>query len=138
MSSIIIFPKVKFWIEENEILHCQFENHDSSHKLSVSNVLEYIKAILELTEGVPMPFLIDLRNTKGTFEHKAAKLLATHPELIKLKLAEAYVSNSMNMRLLILSYKRLYDPNTPYQIFKSDTPALQYCLEAKKTINAIN
>ncbi|MBT8277417.1 MAG: hypothetical protein KJO41_00340 [Bacteroidia bacterium] len=139
MSHTIIFPNAKFWVDdEEEVLYCKFKNCKSYRKLEVPRVMEYIDVILEVTNKTPMPFIIDLRNTKGRFEHKAAKLFATHPDLHKIKQFEAFVINNIGMKLLILTYKRLYDPYTPFKIFSSQTAALEYCLKTQIKLYAIN
>jgi hypothetical protein len=137
MRNIILLPKAKTWINKDGVLCFKYNNHDTSYKLEEPRVLDYIKAICDLAEGQPTPILIDLRDAKGTISLKAAKLFASNPLFNEVKLAEAFVLNSIGMKLSILTYKRLYDPKTPHKIFNSQHEANTYCLESKKPADGI-
>lgn len=125
--------RAKFWID-NGILFCEIRNPDKTRVLEVETVQYYIEVIANLCKGKPMPFLIDLRFSGGAFLSPAAKLLASSPELEKLRLSEAYVANSLKMRLLISSYKRIYEPITPFKICNDFEEGLAYSINAKKTL----
>ncbi len=131
MCKIIGFNNAVFWTDETGILYCEFSNNDPNFKLELNNVKLYIKAITKLCDGKPMPFLIDLKDTCGTFSVSAAKLMAHNPELIKLRISESYVINTFGMKLLLSFYKRLYDRVTPFAIFTDLELAKAYCLERK-------
>ncbi|SRR5690554_3790899 len=124
---------VEFWIDNSEILHCTFKNvTNNNFKLNLSIVKLYINIVAKLCDGKPMPFLIDLREAKGTFSILAAKLLATSPKLEQVRLSEAFIVNSMKMKLVINSYKRIYEPVTPFQVFGNLEDGVEYCLTIKK------
>lgn len=131
MNKVIGFNNAIFWTDDTEILYCEFSNADPNSKLEAKNVKSYMKAIITLCDGKSMPFLIDLRDTCGSFTIEAAKLLAKNPELVELRVSESYLINSMGIKLLIGLYKRLYDRITPFQIFKDLNSAIDFCLEAK-------
>lgn len=131
MSEIIGFSNAIFWTDDTDILYCEFSNNDPSLKLNIDNVESYINAIIKLCNGKPMPFLINLKGTRGTFSVTAAKFVAKSPELMKLRISESYLINSMGIKLLIGFYKRLYDPVTPFGIFNEMDLALDYCKETK-------
>lgn len=126
MGQSIKFKEVIFWKDDDNILYCQSIN-DSIQSLNLDKAKIYVKAINELCGENPMPFIIDLRNTKWTFSILAAKELSKNPKLLRLRISEAYVANSMGMELLIKSYKRLFDPGVPFKIFKSLEEAIHYC-----------
>lgn len=131
MSKIIGFNNAIFWTDDTGILYCEFSNNDPDVKLELTNIKLYIKAIITLCEGKPMPFLIDLKETQGTFSIAAAKLLAHNPELVKLRISESYVINSPGMKLLLSFYKRLYSRITPFAVFNDLELAEEYCIDAK-------
>lgn len=131
MENIIKFEQSKIWIE-NEILFCQFNNKNSNYKLNTDNVNSIIEAITKLCKGKAMPFIIDVRNTRGTFSTSAAVLLAQSPALVKLRISEAFILNNIGIKLLIASYKRIYEPITPFAIFSTMDTAKDYCIESKK------
>ncbi|NRD22643.1 hypothetical protein HNV10_05285 [Winogradskyella litoriviva] len=131
MSKIIGFNNAIFWTDDTEILYCEFSNTDSNIKLERKNVESYIEAITKLCDGKSMPFIVDLRNTCGTFPIAAAKLLAKSPELVKLRISESYLINTIEIKLLIGMYKKLYDKIIPFGIFKDLSSAKGFCQEAK-------
>jgi len=131
----IIFDKAKFKMD-NGILFCEFINMDRTHRLQEDSVHKYIEAIKILCNGIPTPFLIDVRNATGTYTINAAKLFANSPELKLIRIAEAYVLSSTAMKLLIGAYKRIYEPATPFIIFDNLEQAINYCLESKKNHDA--
>lgn len=122
----------KFWIEKvggNEILCCQFRNINREYKLDRNKVELYVETIVKLCHGKQMPFIIDLTDSLGTFSTEAASLLASTPELKRLRVYEAYVCNSIGMKLLVMSYKRIFEPTTPYAIFDDVETAKQYLIK---------
>ncbi len=124
----------KFWID-NGILFCEIRHLDSRRYLNTETLETYLKAVNTLCEGKKVPILIDLRNTEGTFSINAAKTLATSLEFHNLIISEAYVVNSLKMKLLINSYKRIYEPLKPFIIFDNYNDALNYSIEAKNMHN---
>lgn len=133
MEKIIILNKAKFWTDSRGILFCEFENSETYRTLEVDTVEKYEKAISTLSQGKPMPFLIDIRDNQGNFSTEAAKLFANSPVFKKIRISEAFVINSINTKLLINSYKRIYEPITPFEIFKDFEEALVYSTNSKKT-----
>jgi hypothetical protein len=136
MKNEIILNKAKFWVDPQGILFCEFNNKDTYHKLEVDTVERYEKAIATLTDGKPMPFLIDIRNTRGSFSKAAAELFANSEVFKKVRIYEAFVVSSMSTSLLINSYKRIYEPITPYIILTDIKSAVEYCLTAKNRVYA--
>ena len=100
-NNVIKLGCAKFWID-NEILFCEINNPDETQNLNEVTVDSYLNAISTLCEGKKMPFLIDLRNTRGAFLNTAAKKLAESSELAKLSLSEAFVENSLKVEILII------------------------------------
>lgn len=135
MKEIIKLGYAKFWVAPEKILHCQFNNSNPEYRLDTKKVKTYIETISTLCNGKSMPFLIDLRNARGTFSTNAANLLSKSPLLREIRVAEAFVYNSMSMELLISSYKRIYDPITPFALFKDPEAAKNYCLNKRKPFN---
>ena len=80
-----------------------------------------------------MPLLVDLRDVVGSFSIDAAKILINNKSYQKNILCEAFVTNKINNKLLVLSYKRIYEPDKQYRIFNTFKEALEYC-EAEKNV----
>tara|TARA_R110002074_G_scaffold349981_2_gene520775 strand:- start:43814 stop:44233 length:420 start_codon:yes stop_codon:yes gene_type:complete len=131
MENIITYEHATLWTESNGILFCKINNLDAHNQLDFKSAQLYIEAIIKLTNGVPLPFVIDLRDTKGTFSIAAAQLLSKKFNSMPLIVSAAYVVNSLAINLLIQSYKRIYDTKIPHAIFKDMTTATSYCLKYK-------
>ncbi|MEO8934085.1 MAG: hypothetical protein ABI295_07235 [Xanthomarina sp.] len=125
--------KVKFWIK-NGVLLCEIS--DINCRLTEEKIKTYIREIEILTKGKPMPFLIDIRNFVGNFSISAAKLFAKSPVLKKTRISEAFVADTLNGKLLINSYKRIYDPETFFQVFNTVEDAFEFCIESKNKFHA--
>ncbi|ULC58054.1 hypothetical protein MBM09_08985 [Flaviramulus sp. BrNp1-15] len=138
MENIIKIGHGKFWIDSNSILCAQFNNDNPNYRLDSNKVKQYIEVITKLCNGTAMPFLIDIRDSKGTFSPSAAHLFANSPTLLKLRISEAFVLNTIGIKLLIASYKRLYNPNTPYSVFSDIESAKAYCIETKNKFYGSN
>ena len=136
-NDIIKLEYAKFWID-NGILLCDIFNQDETRNLNEETVDSYLTAISTLCKGQRMPLIIDLRNTRGAFLNAAAKKLADSPQFANLIIVEAFVVNSFKIKLLINSYKRIYEPITPFKIFKDYSEALIFSMNAKNTINGSN
>jgi hypothetical protein len=131
MEEAIIYENASFWTDSSGILYCKFGNNDSNSKLDFKSASLYIRAITKLCKGKAMPFLIDVRDTQGTFSINAAKLIAKNTELIKLRISEAFITNSIGIRVLITTYKRLYNPITPFEIFRELESGKEYSINTK-------
>jgi len=135
MELQIKFKEADFWTDESNILYCKPSNALEFQKMELDDVKNYIVAIEKITNGRSMPFLIDLRGIKGTFSILAAKELSKNKKLCQLRLSEAFVVNSISMKLLVLSYKRIFDPKTPFMLFNDMGMAKEYC---KQIINKVH
>lgn len=120
----------KFWTD-NGVLYCQFRNENANYKFELDTVKLFIKVIDKLCNGEPMPFLVDSRDFQGVFTREISNLLATSPILVKLRISEAFVLNSIGIKLVITSYKRIYEPITPFCVFSDMEAAKKYCIETK-------
>ena len=130
MENVIKIGNSKFWTDD-DILYCQSSNKNSSNKLDSNEVELYVEVITKLCNGKAMPFLIDIRDSRGTFSPSAANLFAKSPSLVLLRISEAFILNSIGIKLLIASYKRLFEPITPFAVFTDIASAREYCIESK-------
>lgn len=130
--------KTKIWTNAKGILFCEFKNTESFLTLGADLVEKYEKAISTVSQGKSMPIVIDIRDTQGNFSAEAAKLFANSSVFKKVRISEAYVINSINTKLLINTYKRIFEPNTPFEIFKDFDEALAYSVNTKEIFDASN
>ncbi|NJB70367.1 hypothetical protein GGR42_000829 [Saonia flava] len=130
MEEKINLNHTTFWTKNNGILFCKITKN-IYHKLDYKMAGLYLRTIATLSHGVPIPLLIDLRDVKGTFSIEAAQLLSKKFNDSPLIISEAYVVNSLAIKLLIRSYKRIYNTSIPYEIFSSMSMAKEYSLKNK-------
>jgi capsule polysaccharide modification protein KpsS len=128
MLAKISFEKAKFWIDSRGILICKHFNSDINWKLNEKEAEKYILAVLTLAGDEVRPIIFDFRDVRGTYTILAARLVAKDPTLKKIIISEAFVVNSMAVRLLINAFKRIYEPMIPYKIFSNIKDAQEYSL----------
>jgi hypothetical protein len=118
---------------ENGILFCTL-NHTDCY-LSESRILTYLSKIEEITKGKPVPFVIDVRKFVGNFSPTAAKLFADSP-ILKTIISQVFIADTLNGKLLISSYSRLFGNNANIRIFNQMEAALAYCVESQNLFYA--
>lgn len=94
----------------------------------------FLKAVEDLTRGKRMPLLVDLRNVVCNFTVEAFKSLAISENFRQYITYEVFITNSIKGKLLVLTYKRIYEPKKPFKIFDDVEKAIQYCMEEKKNV----
>ena len=129
MLTKISFKKSKFWIDSFGILNCKHFNRDMNWRLDKDEVEKYILAILTLAADKPRSLIVDFRDVRGTYTILAARLFAKDPSVNKLIISEAFIVNSISIRLLVNAYKRIYEPLIPFKIFSNIKDAQQYSIK---------
>ncbi|WP_292949313.1 hypothetical protein [Olleya sp. UBA1516] len=129
MKNIQTVGHAKFWKDDNNIINLKFNSIEDYYIFDLSAAKKYASIITDLCNGRPMSFIIDLRGFHGTFSTEAANFIAKSSDLIKLRISEAFILNSIGTKLLIASYKRIYDPLTPHITCNDIETATQYCIE---------
>ncbi|MBT8384825.1 MAG: hypothetical protein KJO83_03835, partial [Bacteroidia bacterium] len=119
MLTEISFKKSKFWIDSYGILNCKHFNRDVNWKLSSKEIEKYILAILTLAGDKAKSVIIDFRDVRGTYTILAARLFARDPSVNSIVISEAFIVNSLAIKLLINAYKRIYEPLIPFKIFNN-------------------
>ena len=115
-----------FWTQEG-VLYCQFEDISQIEKWAAPTYQQFLRAIHNLCQGVPMPLIVDLRQARGTLSADTAKTLSARCRRIPLILGEAYVVQSLSVRLLVQSYVRLIHRDSPATICTSLPAAKRFC-----------
>lgn len=128
MLTKISFEKAKFWVDSHGILNCKHVNSDINWKLNEKEAEKYVLAVLTLAGDEFRPIIFDFRDMRGTYTVLAARLVAKDPTLKKIIISEAFVVNSMAVRLLINAFKRIYEPSIPFKIFSDIKDAQEYSL----------
>ncbi|KAA3624250.1 MAG: hypothetical protein DWP94_04085 [Flavobacterium sp.] len=126
MKGPIVIDNTKFWYSDG-ILFIEIINADPTNRLSELSLEKYVLAIEDLCDGKITPFCIDMRNAVGTYSIEAAKLFANGNRLNNIRIAEAFISSKIGIKLSIRSFKRIYDAHIPYEIFDTKEQALAHC-----------
>lgn len=135
MLTKISFDKAKFWIDSSGILNCKHYNRDINWKLDDKEAEKYILAVLTLAADEIRPIIFDFRDLRGTYTILAARLVAKDPSVKNIIISEAFVVNSMAVRLLINAFKRIYEPSIPFKIFSNLKDAQEYSLNQLEVYN---
>lgn len=128
MLTEISFEKAKFWIGSEGILNCKYFNSDVNWKLRTSAVKKYILALLTLAADRPRPIIVDFRNVSGIYTIMAARLFVRDSSVNRIIISEAFIVNSLTVRLLVCVYKKIYDPFIPFKIFYNIKDAQEYSI----------
>lgn len=120
---------VKFWID-NDLLFCEL-NHKDCH-LTENQVIAYLFRIEEITGGKAMPLIIDIREFFGNFSPEAAKSFADSSISKSCLIVQAFITDTLNGKLLVGSYIRIYGNDTNIKIFDQMEAAVAYCLQSQK------
>ena len=129
MLTEITFKKAKFWIDSKGVLNCKHFNSDVNWKLNSKEIEKYILAILTLAGNKPRSIIVDFRDVRGTYTILAARLFARDPSVNKIIISEAFIVNSIAIRLLINAYKRIYEPFIPFKLFNNIKNAQEYSIK---------
>lgn len=135
MLTNLSFEKAKFWVDSHGILNCKHLNHDIHWKLDEQEAEKYILAVLTLAGNEKRPIIFDFRDVRGTYTILAARIVEKYPSLSEIIISEAFVVNSIAVRLLINAYKRIYEPSIPFKIFSNIKDAQKYSLTQLELLN---
>lgn len=128
----IELPNGIYMLDKREFLYCKFQLGSFENKLSPTQILEYIDAMQRLSKGARLPHLIDLRDALGILSLDANRLLAESPELQAIRLAQAFVVNSLSMQLLANFHIQVLKPNCPSKVFTDIEEASEWILKTKE------
>ena len=126
MEKTNIANQVSFWAHEG-VLYCRFDDISKIAQCTARNYQQFLRVIHDLCRGVPMPLVVDLRQARGTLSADTAKILSARCQRIPLILGEAYVVQSLSIRLLVQSYVRLIHRKTPSATCTNMPDAKRFC-----------
>ena len=126
MSQHIVLEKAEFQYEDG-IMLITLNTVESDRVVSVDTLERYADTIIELCDNRRTPFLIDVSEAWGSYSVAAARYFAKSERLYSVRLADAFVARETRSVLSIRSFKRIYDPFTPYQICKTHDEAREFC-----------
>lgn len=98
--------------------------YEGNH-FTLEETAKFVEGSLELCENRKTAFLIQTgKNSKS--DVNAREYVAKHPELLKYRVAEAYVVNSVYHRFLVNFYITIIRPVTPVKAFDNEADAIKW------------
>lgn len=92
--------------------------------------MDLAKAIIDksllLLNGESRPFLFLYKDLYVKITNEVSGYIASHPELIKVKKAEAIVTKSLANRLLVNFFSYFFRPPAPVKVFKNEAEARKW------------
>lgn len=125
----------KFWIED-DILFCELNQVNCF--LTEANAKAFLFEIDRMIQDYPIPLVIDARKFVGNFSPDAARLFADSSILQRCITIQAFVADTLNAKLLVGSYSRIYGDNAHIKIFNKIDSAITYCLDFKNKFYVSN
>ena len=96
---------------------------DGTSKIDLKEAQEIKKLALKILGGQPFKNMVDFGNNSGVLTTEAKRFIASDPDLQKLKICDALITNSLTTTILIGAYIRLFNPVTPIKTFDNLTDA---------------
>lgn len=131
MRQIKIYGHATFRLENENIIHCKIKNQDVHNKLDYKTAQLFVDSIINLADNKSVSLLIDLTDVKGTYSTGAAQYISKCINEMSFITNEAFIINSLSMKLLVQAYKRIYRTKVPHGIFTSIKEAKDFCKEFK-------
>lgn len=126
MEKTIIESQASFYTEKG-ILFCEVHNLSQISSWTSRFYRRFLRVLQELTQGVPMPLIVDLKQARGTLSTDTAKVLSERCRRNPLIMGEAYIVESLSVRLLVQSYVRLIHRDSVSVICSNLPAALRFC-----------
>ncbi|UKN02865.1 hypothetical protein K6119_04970 [Paracrocinitomix mangrovi] len=114
------------YLDEEGRLHIKFNIPDKNEEFRYADAKEHIEASLSLCEGIARPFIIDGNDANLNMTPEACKLLATDSSLNSVRLAEAFITDSLAVNLMFQYHIRLRKSPPNSKIFKNNTEAEEW------------
>ena len=83
-------------------------------------------AFFEVSNKIPMPFLIETRSKLIDYSEEARAFFANNSKMDTIRLAEAFIVNNIGIRLFIENYIRKNPQKCPVKIFKNEDDAVEW------------
>jgi len=94
--------------------------------------LEIIEGILSICKQKPHLILTDARMAEGRVEPIAREIISKHVEYSKIRIAEAFLINSLANRLIVNFYIKFNRPPNPTKVFNNLESALEWLRSQNK------
>jgi hypothetical protein len=123
-------------VRPGDLLFTQLKN--TGLEMTGDEYMEVLDFAMKHIGEKPYCSLVDARDIHMNFSSKARHLNATHPFILKNKIAEAVISSSLAMKLIVNIYGAFNKPKVPTKIFKDEKSALEWLEEQRMTFKPRN
>lgn len=113
-------------IKENGILYVDYYKDAN---IDLNEVILVGEKIVELCNGIPRLFIIDVRDCYGNYSMEARNYMANNPEINKVRKAFAILTNSLGTRILADFYLKFNKPPSPGKLFNDEEEAIQWLMD---------
>lgn len=127
-SKIYSFNKYDIFRRKDEIIHMQFHHGYYGELEDGINIFETIK-LLKLEEK---SLILIISADDASFSKEAREFIASDQVSAIVK-ADAFVINSLSLRILMNGYLKFNKPNRPTRFFNTEQNALTWLTEIKYT-----
>lgn len=106
--------------------------NDTEDEIEFDEIKQQVDACYILTEGRPIPVLIDVRNGRKNLSPEARSYAGKNNPYKHLKLAEALLINSFPQRLMANFFMKFNKHHHPSKVFTREEAAVKWLLEFVK------
>ena len=99
--------------------------------IDLEEAKQHAKNVIDLCDGNSMPFILDGLNTEARFTHEARVFFTTYEPLLKVRMAQAYMINTLPNRLLFKFYMKFHKPKGPVKVFTQLNKAEEWVKQFK-------
>ena len=94
--------------------------------IDLEEAKQHAKNVIKLCDGTRMPFILDGLNTEARFTKEARDFFTTYEPLLKVRMAQAYLINTLPNKLLFKFFIKFHKPIGPVKVFTHLTDAEEW------------
>lgn len=113
------------YIDENQFC-CIDLDTSKKDNLDAELATELCEAIGKICNGKPTKLLTDSTKAYGFVNSEARDIISNHPDLLKVRQAEAFVIDSLANRLIVKVYLKFDKPNHQVKTFNKREHAIAW------------
>lgn len=99
-----------------KIIYVEFKN-DPTIDMEAAKLLE--KAVIELSQNLPIIMFVNTSNVRGEFENDAKKYLSNSNRLKKIRKGQVFIVDTLANRIIVTFYSRLFKRSIPSKVLNN-------------------
>ena len=116
------------WLDEAGFLRISFDIPEG-HVFGMEDAKKQVEACLDLLDNVRRPVIVDLRNIGQVVTYDITHFLANEPRLSRLKIAQAFISQSLSGWLVANYHLKYSGAGYPSREFFAEADAVAWLKE---------